>query len=75
MKLTDAELLSVIKHGIKTKLKGLDTKLTNYKVLDFSDDELLICFSGIDWRDGATWHTPHRVKISDKNKTWFLNER
>ena len=73
MQLSNAELLNALKYGIKTKLKEAEDKeLTHYNVLDFTDDELLICFSGIDWRDGTTWYAPHVVKISEKDKTWFL---
>ena len=63
-KLTDTELLSALKYGIKTKLKGLDKKLETYKVLDFDDEELLICYGGISWQTGETSYTPHTIKVS-----------
>lgn len=73
MKLTDEELLRALKHGIYTKLKECeDTELTHYVVLSFNDEELLICFSGISWRDGSTSHLPHIIKQKDKNKKWFF---
>ena len=72
--LTDKELLNVLRYGIVTQLEGYDDKKTHYAVIDFCDvtDELLICFGGISWKDGQTSYTPHRIKASGKNKTWFF---
>ena len=76
MVLTDEEILKLLKYGLWIKLKEAeDKKLTHYYVLDFSYDELLICFGGIDWRTGETGYTPHVIKQSDKDKKWFFEPK
>lgn len=74
MILTDKELLQVLKKGIYTKLED-DEKLTHYNVIAFTENKLLICFSGIDWSDGRTWYKPHKIEQIDKNKTWFFENK
>lgn len=72
MVLNDNELLHVLKTGIYTRLSKYDNELTHYYVIDFDDNNLLICYDKIDWRDGSTWYTPHIIKQKDKNKKWFF---
>ena len=75
MILTDEELLRALKNGIYTKLVECEDKeLTHYNVISFNNNELLICFSGIDWRDGSTLHMPHTIKQKDKNRKWFFEK-
>ena len=66
------DLFKVLTEGVWTKLEGLDEELTCYHVLSFSHDELLICYGGINWRNGEPSYSPHRIKQKDKGKTWFL---
>lgn len=72
--LTDEELLQVLKHGVWVKLPDLDKEYRCYKVLDFNKDELLICYSGIDWGNGETWYRPHAIYQNGKNNTWFFEK-
>ena len=77
--LSETELLHVLRYGIYTKLKGLDTEISHYAVIDFNDDtdELLICYCDLHelWRgDNDLSYRPHILKGKDKNKTWFVEE-
>ena len=64
------DLFKVLTEGVWTKLEH--EEISHYHVLDFNNDELLICFGGINWNSGETNFYPHRIKQKDKGKTWFL---
>ena len=70
--LTDKDLLKAIKNGVWAKLKGFDEEYTNYRVIDFNSNELLICIGGVNWGNGETYYYPHAVSQHDKNKIWFF---
>lgn len=74
MILTDEELLSVVKHGLWTKVKDYDDEYTHYHVLDFTSELLLIYYGSIDWKHGETYYRPHIIYQSEKNKSWFFKE-
>lgn len=69
--LTQRELLKVLTDGVWTRFQE-DKEITHYHVLDFNNDELLICFGGINWNSGETYYYPHRINQKDKDKTWFF---
>lgn len=72
--LSDEELLYVLKHGVWAKLTEDDHEWIHYNVLDFTGKDLLVCYSGIDWITGETWHKPHIIYQEDKNKNWFMEK-
>lgn len=68
----ELELLDIFKNGIYTKIDGIDEKMTYYRVLDFNDEELLICYEKMNWETGELNYTPHRLKLADKNIKWYI---
>lgn len=69
--LTQRELLKVLTDGVWTQFQE-DKEITHYHVLDFNNDELLVCFGEINWDSGETYYYPHRTNQKDKGKTWFF---
>ena len=69
--LTQRELLKVLTNGVWTQFQE-DKEITHYHVLDFNNDELLICYGQISWDSGEVDYDPHRINQKDKGKTWFF---
>ena len=75
--LPDDILLFVLKYGLWTKVyyhNEADEEYTHYSVIGFNQTYLLICYSHINWKDGETSHTPHKLLQSLLGKTWFLTK-